>query len=70
MKMNKLMAEFIGTLWLVLGGCGSAVLAAGVLTPGDNAIHIGIGLVGVFSCIWFNRINWSLCFRKYIWRSF
>lgn len=34
------MAEFIGTLWLVLGGCGSAVLAAGV----DN---VGIGLVGV-----------------------
>lgn len=25
---NKLMAEFIGTFWLVLGGCGSAVLAA------------------------------------------
>lgn len=34
------MAEFIGTLWLVLGGCGSAVLAAGV----DD---VGIGLVGV-----------------------
>tara|TARA_R110000868_G_scaffold196643_1_gene442609 strand:- start:229 stop:360 length:132 start_codon:yes stop_codon:yes gene_type:complete len=27
--MKKLIAEFIGTLWLVLGGCGSAVLAAG-----------------------------------------
>jgi aquaporin Z len=26
--MKKLVAEFIGTLWLVLGGCGSAVLAA------------------------------------------
>ena len=26
--MNKLLAEFIGTFWLVLGGCGSAVLAA------------------------------------------
>jgi len=38
--MKKLLAEFIGTLWLVLGGCGSAVLAAGV--P-----EIGIGLVGV-----------------------
>ena len=25
---NKLAAEFIGTFWLVLGGCGSAVLAA------------------------------------------
>jgi|TARA_B110000093_G_scaffold182360_1_gene228775 aquaporin Z len=38
--MKKLLAEFIGTMWLVLGGCGSAVLAAGV--P-----EIGIGLVGV-----------------------
>ena len=38
--MKKLMAECIGTMWLVLGGCGSAVLAAGV--P-----DLGIGLVGV-----------------------
>ena len=27
---KKLLAEFIGTFWLVLGGCGAAVLAAGV----------------------------------------
>jgi len=33
-------AEFIGTFWLVLGGCGSAVLAAGFPT-------LGIGFVGV-----------------------
>jgi aquaporin Z len=26
--MKKLIAEFIGTFWLVFGGCGSAVLAA------------------------------------------
>jgi len=38
--MKKLMAEFIGTLWLVLGGCGSAVLAAAF--P-----ELGIGFVGV-----------------------
>jgi len=38
--MKKLVAEFIGTLWLVLGGCGSAVLAAGY--P-----ELGIGFVGV-----------------------
>ena len=37
---RKLTAEFIGTLWLVLGGCGSAVLAAKF--PG-----VGIGFVGV-----------------------
>src|SRR6188474_3734563 len=38
--MNKLVAEFIGTFWLVLGGCGSAVLAAAF--P-----EVGIGLLGV-----------------------
>ena len=37
---KKLMAEFIGTFWLVLGGCGSAVLAAGVA-------DVGIGWLGV-----------------------
>ena len=38
--MKKLLAEFFGTFWLVFGGCGSAVFAAGV--P-----DIGIGLLGV-----------------------
>jgi len=38
--MKKLVAEFIGTFWLVLGGCGSAVLAAGF--P-----ELGIGFAGV-----------------------
>jgi aquaporin Z len=37
---NKLCAEFIGTAWLVFGGCGSAVLAAAF--P-----NVGIGLLGV-----------------------
>ncbi len=40
MTLNKRMAaEFLGTFWLVLGGCGSAVLAA--------SLPSGIGLVGV-----------------------
>ena len=38
--MNKQIAEFLGTFWLVLGGCGSAVLAAAF--P-----ELGIGFVGV-----------------------
>lgn len=38
--MDKYGAEFFGTFWLVLGGCGSAVLAAAF--PG-----VGIGLLGV-----------------------
>jgi aquaporin Z len=37
---QKMLAEFLGTLWLVLGGCGSAVLAA--VFP-----DVGIGLLGV-----------------------
>lgn len=45
---KKLMAEFIGTLWLVLGGCGSAVLAAVWLAKvGDTPYNLGIALVGV-----------------------
>lgn len=39
-SVQKWSAEFIGTLWLTLGGCGSAVLAAAF--P-----EIGVGLVGV-----------------------
>jgi aquaporin Z len=38
--MKKNLAEFIGTFWLVFGGCGSALLAAAF--P-----HVGIGLAGV-----------------------
>lgn len=38
--MNKYLAETFGTFWLVFGGCGSAVLAAGF--P-----EVGIGLLGV-----------------------
>src|SRR5678809_997094 len=37
---KRLSAEFIGTLWLVLGGCGSAVLAAAFPA-------LGIGFAGV-----------------------
>jgi len=38
--ISKLISEFIGTLWLVLGGCGSAVIAA-------SFPDVGIGLTGV-----------------------
>src|SRR5580765_340854 len=37
---QRMTAEFVGTLWLVLGGCGSAVLAA-------KFPEVGIGLLGV-----------------------
>src|SRR5262245_59541786 len=38
--MKQYIAEFVGTFWLVIGGCGSAVLAAAF--P-----QLGIGLLGV-----------------------
>lgn len=38
--IRKFAAEFVGTFWLVFGGCGSAVLAAGF--P-----ELGIGFTGV-----------------------
>lgn len=41
---HRLAAEFIGTFWLVLGGCGSAVFAAKFLSDGFS---VGIGFLGV-----------------------
>lgn len=43
--MKRCIAEFIGTFWLVFGGCGSAVLAA--VFTGDKQYPLGIGFVGV-----------------------
>ncbi len=42
--IKRLGAEFIGTFWLVFGGCGSAVLAANF---GGEGNPLGIGLLGV-----------------------
>jgi aquaporin Z len=44
---KKCLAELLGTFWLVLGGCGSAVLAANF--PYDNgAVNpLGLGFLGV-----------------------
>ncbi|WP_305839166.1 aquaporin Z [Photobacterium leiognathi] len=47
--MKKLVAEFIGTFWLVLGGCGSAVLAAAYpdLSIGFLGVALAFGLTVV-----------------------
>lgn len=42
--LKRLTAEFLGTFWLVLGGCGSAVIAANF---GGDGNPLGIGLLGV-----------------------
>lgn len=44
MLTKKLVAEFLGTMWLVLGGCGSAVFAANF---GGDGNPLGIGFLGV-----------------------
>ena len=44
--MNQYLAELIGTFWLVLGGCGSAVLAAAFpqLGIGFHGVALAFGL--------------------------
>jgi aquaporin Z len=55
--MNKLVGEFIGTFWLVFGGCGSAVLAAAF--P-----DLGIGFLGVSLAFGLSVLTmvYSLCY--------
>jgi aquaporin Z len=52
--MRKYAAEFVGTFWLVLGGCGSAVLAAAF--P-----EVGIGLLGVSLAFGLTVLTMAIC---------
>ena len=46
--MHRLWAEGLGTFWLVLGGCGSAVFAAKqIASVDDTSFQVGIGYLGV-----------------------
>ena len=53
---KKLGAEFVGTFWLILGGCGSAVLAAAF--P-----EVGIGLLGVSLAFGLTVLTMAFAFR-------
>ncbi|MEO5608402.1 MAG: aquaporin, partial [Ornithinibacter sp.] len=45
---QRLGAEFLGTFWLVFGGCGAAIFSATFLSPvSGGAVQIGIGFLGV-----------------------
>jgi aquaporin Z len=44
--MKKMVAEFIGTAWLVFGGCGNAIFAAAFVTGAPGNPHLGIGFSG------------------------
>jgi aquaporin Z len=56
---RRLVAEFIGTFWLVLGGCGAAVLAAGVpnLGIGYAGVALAFGLTVVTGAYAFGHIS-------------
>ena len=59
----KLTAEFIGTFWLVFGGCGSAVLAAAFS-------NVGIGLLGVALAFGLTVLTMAYGYRPYLRMSF
>ena len=56
---RKLAAEFIGTFWLVLGGCGAEVLAAGVpdVGIGYTGVSLAFGLTVVTGAYAFGHIS-------------
>jgi aquaporin Z len=56
---RRLMAEFFGTFWLVLGGCGAAVLAAGVPTVGIAyaGVALAFGLTVLTGAYAFGHIS-------------
>ncbi len=46
---KRAVAELIGTFWLVLGGCGSAVLAAGIPALGLGYLGVALAIFQVFT---------------------
>ena len=59
--MKKYIAEMIGTMVLVLMGCGSAVFAGSV----TGTVGAGVGTVGVAFSIWSFSSSDGVCYRRY-----
>ena len=64
---KRAVAEFFGTFWLVLGGCGAAVLAAGFPTVGIGFLGVAFafGLTGIFvlARMFVENRRWSRIFK-------
>ena len=63
--MKKYIAEMIGTMVLVLMGCGSAVFAGGLA----DTVGAGVGTIGVAFSLWFIRSSDGVCYRRYFGMS-
>ena len=59
---RRLIAEFIGTFWLVFGGCGAAVISAAY--P-----QLGIGFTGVAFAFGLTVLSYGLCSRSHFRRA-
>lgn len=66
---RKLIAELIGTFWLVLGGCGSAVLAAGVADVGIGwlGVSLAFGLTVLTMAYAVGHISGGISIRRQRW---
>ena len=66
---NKLTAEFVGTLWLVLGGCGTAILAAPYVGVLGVSIAFGFTVVTMAYAVGHISVFASCSFTSSAFRS-
>lgn len=71
---KRCLAELVGTFWLVLGGCGSAVLAAAFTADGakiseSTSYPLGTRISWCIFGVWIDCNDDGLCYRSYLWLS-